>query len=125
MIRPDNFKEKAYKVFSYLPSSPVAILLYFVLALSCVLGLIYSVFRLNFWLVEVDVLTELGFSSEQPAAISWMLIEAVATPISIFIIIVIVSAVGVTVEEIQKIIRTRYEVVEPDIEMVVRTQGTN
>lgn len=80
---------------------------------------------MNLWLVEADVLTKPGFSSEQPAAISWMLIEAIVTPISIFIIIVIVSAVGVTVEEVQKIVKTRYEVVDPDIEMVVRTQETN
>lgn len=125
MDQPHSLKEKTRKICSYLPTSPVAVLLYFVLALSCVLGLIYSAFRLNLWLVEADVLTKLGFSSEQPAAISWMLIEAIVTPISIFIIIVIVSAVGVTVEEVQKIVKTRYEVVDPDIEMVVRTQETN
>ncbi|AHH01836.1 hypothetical protein pv_269 [Pithovirus sibericum] len=117
MSQSDSTKEKFQKIFSYLPGSPVAILLYIVLTGGCVFGLVYSIFRLNLWLVEVDILTKLGLSSERTAAIFWMLIEAFATPVLIFILIVILSAVGVTVEDIQKILKKRYEEVDEGLEM--------
>lgn len=117
MSESDSTKEKFQKIFSYLPGSPVAILLYIVLTGGCVFGLVYSIFRLNLWLVEIDVLTKLGLSSQEQAAISWMFIEAVATPVLIFVLIVILSAVGVTVEDIQKILKKRYEEVNEGLEM--------